>query len=368
MTKQYTRWRSAWLIALVIVCAPVALADVGDIEDGTVDKKGAAAEVQKRDAKPQPKESTKEEVHKQIRELERELAEKRREFERAASREHGKPEQHNKKKSVEHIKLPSNPTRAQCETYVAELRDATQGRNSFSTGDPVVEKLKAIPAEHFDLLVIEMSNRSSLRYYANYAMRGTDPKKLRDQFVKSLKKNDQSIGVIVMHGWAADVADTIRQRIATADSSISPAWFQAAVELEDETLYPKLHEITINSRYAYQFLTMLDSLPDYDIAHTATTCWKRSRSGELPISSSKIADIAAKYGNVAALGSIISRNRGSSNYMVNSASYYNSRRMNVLRHIEFRGSNEEIQKWFDKNKDKLVYDHFKKRYVLPEAF
>ena len=49
------------------------------------------------------------------------------------------------------------------------------------------------------------------------------------------------------------------------------------------------------------------------------------------------------------------------------SSSYNSRRINVLKYIDYRGSNKEIVAWYDKNKDKLVFDHYRKRYVLPDG-
>lgn len=325
--------------------------------------KEAAGEAKGEEEKKQPSE---EDLRKKMRELEQELQNARNKFQEKAN-EQRQQAQKKAMRALDDIVLPKNPTRKQCEAYVAELRKACEGRRSFSSSDPATIKLKELPPEHFDLLITEMNNRTSLRYYANYAMREIDPEKLRERFVKSIGENPNNIGIIVMHGWVEDIRPTIIEHINGADGSISPAWFQAAVELDEPSVYPKLHEITTQSRYASQFVNMLEMLPDYDLGHTVDICWRRAREGKLSISYSTFANKAAEYGNVDALGSLIDNLRSSSSYLTHSSSY-NMRRTQVLRFIDYRGSNQDIQQWFKANKDKLVFDQLRKRFMLPEDF
>lgn len=318
------------------------------------------------EGKPAAKEPSEAELRKKMRELEQELQDARNKFQQQANQQREKVKK-DALKALDDIKLPKNPTRKQCEEFVAELRKACEGRRSFSSSDPATKKLKELPADHFDLLVTEMANRTSLRYYANYAMRDIDPEKLRERFVSTLDDNPNNIGVIVMQGWCEDVRPAIVKYMQTADGSISPAWFQAAVELDEPSLYPKLHEVTTQSRYAGQFISMLEMLPDYDLAHTIDACWRRAKEGKLSVSYSTFAAKAAAYGNVDALGSLVDQLRSSSSYMSHSSSY-NVRRTNVLRLIDYRGSNTDIQSWYKTNKDKLVFDQLRKRFVMPEDF
>ena len=340
------------------------------------EKTAAAGDAEKKEAAEQAtgeakgeaeqKQLSEAELRKQMRELEQQLQDTRNKFQEKAN-EQRQQAQKKAMRALDDIELPKNPTRKQCETYVAELRKACEGRRSFSSSDPATIKLKELPPEHFDLLITEMNNRTSLRYYANYAMREIEPEKLRERFVKSIGENPNNIGIIVMHGWVEDIRPTIIEHINGADGSISPAWFQAAVELDEPSVYPKLHEITTQSRYASQFINMLEMLPDYDLGHTIDICWRRAREGKLSISYSTFANKAAEYGNVDALGSLIDNLRSSSSYLTHSSSY-NMRRTQVLRFIDYRGSNQDIQQWFKANKDKLVFDQLRKRFMLPEDF
>ncbi|MEM9109208.1 MAG: hypothetical protein AAGC72_04225 [Planctomycetota bacterium] len=318
---------------------------------------GKAAEQQKTDEA---------ELRKKMRELERELQDARNQFQQKANEQRAKAKQ-DAIKALDDITLAKNPTREQCEAYIAELRKACEGRRSFSSSDPATKKLKQLPPEHYDLLITEMANRTSLRYYANYAMRDTDPEQLRERFVNSLKDNPNNIGIIVMHGWCEDVRPEIISHLQNADGSITPAWFQAAVELDEPSLYPKLHEITTQSRYAGQFITMLEMLPEYDLAHTIDVCWRRAREGKLSVSFTTFAAKAAEFGNVEALGSLIDQLRSSSSYLSHSSTF-NARRTNVLRYIDYRGSNKDIQEWYRANKDRLVFDNLRKRFYIPDDF
>ena len=329
------------------------------------DEKDDSAQPKDGGATKQEKQPTEAELREKMRELEQKLQQTRSEFQQKAEQQRQKAQQ-DAKKAIDDVKLPKNPTREQCETFIKELRKATEGRRSFSSSDPVTKKLKQLPPEHFDLLIKEMNDRTPLRYYANYAMRDIDPEKLRERFVNSLSDNPNNIGIIVMHGWTEDVREQIVTYMKSADSSVSPAWFQAAVEINEPSLYPKLHEITTNSRYASQFINMLEMLPEYDMAHTVDVCWEQSRQGKLSVNYSTFAAKATQFGNVDALGVLIEQLRSSSSYLSHSST--NIRRTNVLRHIDFRGSNNEIQEWYKSNKNNLVFDQFRKRFYLPKDF
>lgn len=360
-------------LAILLICAttyPALAQEQAQAEPGPlvreVHKHAEQAKPDQPEKTPEQKKQDEKELREKMRELEKQLQQTREQFEKKAQDNRAQQEKKAKVK-VENIKLPENPNRKQCEEYIGKLREAAKDKRSYSSSDPLVKKLREIPVEHLDLLITEMTERTKLRYFANYAMREIEPETLRERFVKGLEENPNSIGVIVMQGWCEDVRPAIIKYMKTADTGVSLAWFQAAVELDEPELYPKLHEITISSQHASQFINMLKGLPDYDLGHTINVCWKKSKEGKLSLSSSSFSLLAAEHGNVDALGTLVSQLRYSSSYMISSSSY-NSRRTNLLRFIDYRGSNTEIQKWYADNKDKLIFDHLRKRFVLPEAF
>lgn len=325
------------------------------------------SDTQTQEQTPEAAEPTERELRQQMRNLQRELNQAREELLDAQGLEQNDP-QADSRAVVDQTFLPAEPTREECEAYLEALREAAEGRRSFSSRDPIVEKLRELPPWHMDLLVFEMTNGSSLRYYANYALRGVDPASMRERFVEMLDENPNMIGVIVTYGWVEDVRETVARHIVTADSSITPGWFQAGVELNDPELYEKLHELTVTSRYASRFLDMLRTLPDYDLEYTVRESWRHAVENQPHSSISRmLAPIAAEHGVVEALGVLIGH-LASHNSFTFSSSSYNQQRINVLRLIEFRGTNDEIVAWFEENQDRLVFDHLHGRFVLPEAF
>lgn len=320
----------------------------------------ADAEVQE---KPAEKSST--DIRREMQQLEAQLRAKRQEFQQKTNEEKQNTEEP-EASSVQDIVLPDDPTREQVEAYMAKLREHAEKVRSFSSNDPIVDKIKAVPDEHFDLVVDEIVKRTRMRYFVNYALREVDKELLRHRFIESMQRSDAAIEIIVMNGWTQDIKSQVIERLETADGSLSLAWFQAAVEIGDPSLYPKLHEVTINSRMAGQFINTLNALPDYDLANTVNTCWKRASSGKLSISQSSLALQAAEFGNVDALGYLISQLRYTPSYTSSSISFFN-RRLNALRFIQFRGTNEEIIEWYESNKERLVFDHFTKQFTLLEA-
>lgn len=331
----------------------------------TTSEKQAEDKVEGEDGKPAK--PTADELRQQMAALQKQLEEKRQQF-RAQAIEKRQQDENEQRKKVEVITLPENPTRKQCEAYMAELREASKTRRGSTCSDPIVGKLKALPPEHYDLLMNEMSNSSSLLgYFANCALRGADLEAHREQFTASLDNNPNKIEVIIMNGWAADVPDVITEYVTNNKDKVTPSWFQAAVEVAGPEQYPLLHDVTINSRYANRFIEMLRVLPEYDLSHTINVCWQRAGKSEIPVSQSAFINLAVELGNIEALGMLISQISTSSSYLYSSSSY-NTPRMSVLRYIDFRGSNAEIKAWFEKNEEKLVFDHLAKRFVLPEPF
>lgn len=320
------------------------------------------------DEKKGDKELTEKELRERMQKLDQEAREARNKLDELVVQKR-KTDEKERKDALANAVLPENPTHAQCQAYVKKLRKAAEGNRGYSSRDPIVTKLKEIPKEHIGMLLGEISNGTSLRYYANYAIQNIDIESLRESFIKGLDDEPGNIGIIVINGWCEDVRPTIIRKIESADGSLTADWFQAGVDLREPKLYAKLHEIATSSRSAVQFIGMLEALPDYDLNNTIQTCWEKSRKGKLSISQNYIAPMAAERGNVEALGVLISYLNNSSSYMYSyssSSSSFNRQRIAVLKHIDFIGSNKEVQKWYKTNKDKIVFDHLTKRFVLPD--
>lgn len=267
------------------------------------------------------------------------------------------------------IVLPENPSREQVETYIADLRGVAEKLESLSSADPTVDRLMVFPSEHFDLVLEQVAQRTRMFHYVENALRRMDADALRKGCVAAVNRteSDIALNMIILSGWTKDIQSVIETRLKRDGGEISLLWFQAAVDLGDPTLYLKLNEATINSPLASQFIDILKSLPDYDLTETVNACWERANNGRLAISPSTLALQFAQLGNVQALGILISKLPPASRSPYVSRNAYVPR-LSVLKLIDMRGSNIEIQAWFKANKDKLAFDRFSQRFVIPEDF
>lgn len=359
LTRSFRSTR--WVSLLVLMAALPIQADQKEQDPAPTAAQQAEA------AKAAEKKAAEQELRKRIRDLERELNAARADLAAFNTAREKERAQAAKSFDFSAITLPENPTRAQCEAYVAQLREACADQ-VISDSHPAIAKLKQLPTEHYDLLVIEMGKESRLRAVANYVMKESDPELLRKGYVDNLKQRPWNLHQIVVNGWCEDVRPAIISHATRSQGFIEQTWFQAAVEINEPSLYPKLHEVTIQSRYAGRYLTMLAALPDYDLDHTVKACWQRVRAGKLNISAESFAGTAAAFGSVEALGVLIdTKLKDSSSYLSWSVAQYTDRAQ-VLRLIDQRGSNQQIRRWFQANKDQLVYDSFRKRFVVSEDF
>lgn len=272
---------------------------------------------------------------------------------------------------LEKIVLPENPTRKQCEDYVAALRRHVEGRNSFASSHKEVDKLKAIPAEHIDLLLTEMSNHSNLQFYARYSLRDIQVDEHKDKIVAKLDEQPNNILFVVHYGWFDAAKPTILARLKSTEpsSEIEPAWFQAFVEVAEPEHYDKLHELAVKSREITKLMPLLESLPSYDLSHTINEAWKPGKANEhdyyLRRKRESLAPYAASIGNVEALGMLVNKLQDAPSYRMR-LDYVNQERLNITRFIDFRGSDKQIADWYKANKDDLIFDVYRKKFVLPE--
>lgn len=283
-------------------------------------------------------------------------------------------------KKLDDIVLPGNPTREQCKAYLRELGEYTKNNRMFSDRDPEVDKLKALPPEHLDLIYGLLDSHFGLSIYAEYAVQDINPKTVRKAMVDHLKEEPGNIAYVVMFGWVQDAKPVIREEFATAKGAVSTPWYQAFVELAEPEDYPRLHQLAVGAYNAADFIELLKALPDYDVDNTIDACWARwpgEAGAEDHFDSfytyddphAELAVHAAGIGKLDALELLIDRlEKNKPGRWGNNLTDINNIRLRVTRLIPYRGTNEDTKAWFKQNKDKLLFDHLKKRYVIGEDF
>jgi len=281
-------------------------------------------------------------------------------------------------RQLDEITLPDEPTRADCEAFIQQLREHVKDRNSFSSAHPEVDKLLKVPSEHIDLLLKEMGEQSKLKYYCRYALSKIGPETYKDAVIEKLAERPHNILPIIMHGWYEQAKPAILARLKSADPATAQTkagWFQAYVEVAEPEHYPKLHQLALRAEDVGQLIPLLQTLPDYDLNNTINAAWRKltkqientRNTWQLRRQRQVLAPHAAAIGNVDALGVLIEEIDDTPSHRID-LDQINTERLNAMRYIDFRGSNKQIKQWYADHRDKLVFDRFRKKFTLPEEF
>lgn len=264
--------------------------------------------------------------------------------------------------------LSEDPTREECRAFVIAMRDVfikdPFGINQFTL-------LGKIPNEHLDAILLEAYDDNSpfkgYWSYKNYTYKDMEPAKAN--VISHLEEQPRIIQAITFYGWVEDVREQIITKINRDSPNVDFDWFEAAVELNEPTLYPKLNDIAINADDARGMIDLLKTLPDYDLNSTIIAHWEVTRKDEYDFRMRKIAPVAAAVGSQTALAFMIEDLAGNRLYpRAGLSNSINQDRLAILNLIDFRGTTAQIVAWHETNKDNIVFDYQINRFIVLEDF
>lgn len=279
------------------------------------------------------------------------------------------------------IVLPAQPTREQCADYLGQMRMVAKQYRVLTNGTTrdgrILSKKIAneFPAEHVDQLVIEVASGTRLDGAAIKAIKALDPDpaELRKRVVAQLEQHPPLIRAVLANGWCEAARPIIIKAVLSEEPLPTRDWFIAAVELKEPDLYRQLHERTIRSEYAVDYLDALSALPDYDQRNTIRTVIKRFEKRELKLSfeggynatRQRLRVLSAQQGDIDALGALINEmTKYGLEFGADYENYFTSDRLAVIKLIDFKGSDQEIEAWFKDNRENLAFDQFRNRFVI----
>lgn len=278
------------------------------------------------------------------------------------------------------LELPDNPTRAQCEAFVNQLRGFRSSDVGAKLAKLATKKMGSIPAEHIGVLTQILANNGPREVNVRQALEQFDPESYRKIVLDGLSKRPNYIFLIAQHGWYQDAKEDILAKLEDTDpfrEDVLPIWFQAFVEVAEPEHYERLHEMTLNYRNLKRKLSLLGTLEGYDLARTVNACWDNLtpelRNKGFAYINRDLRPMAIANGSIDALNHAIEELINPFQGIANSQ--YNSRNSSVItpeflvrRHLQFRGTHAEIAAWFNANRDELVFDTFEQRFQLLEDF
>lgn len=259
------------------------------------------------------------------------------------------------------IQLPENPTKAQVKKYIRDIIGASRGQNTWSDRDPQIGMLTKVGPENLPVLLEFLNSSGSMNnYHLVRAIVHLSNEQSASLILDALPIHHELIKVVVRHGWEDQARKILLDEVKNTDEYLPSEWLVALANLNDPDTYPFLREYFVsgpNKRTTYK---AIKHLPIDDMTEAVARAWKMSQYGG-PYDRNAMAVVAIEYGHedaLAVLIDILLSARGPSSFASRET------RPAILKHVEFRGSNEELVRWFEQNRKHIHFDKEAKKFVV----
>ena len=255
------------------------------------------------------------------------------------------------------IKLPPNPTPEQVRGYVKAVLETSRDQNTFSKRDPQVEMLTRVGPEHLAIL-LEFYRRNPQRsFHLKYAVNQLARAEHKEMILEALPDLPDLIEAVVDNGWVEDSRQTLIDKLRARPEHLPTKWIKAVASFKDPATYEDLKNYFISCSYPAMIYADLKALPGIDLADTVDQAWQRAKFGQ-EYQLTMMVPVAIECGHADALERAIEDLDKTTGNRV-----WEAREL-VLRFTDARGSNDEIREWYKKNKDLIVFDPGKSRFVV----
>ena len=139
-------------------------------------------------------------------------------------------------------------------------------------------------------------------------------------------------------------------------------WCTAVANLNDPETYPLLRNYFIEGPNGNTTYNSIKHLPIEDMPGAVAEAWERCKYGD-SFGVYQMAIIALEYGHIDALAVLIETLTSGTKKPYHDHVIRDIRPA-LLMHVDFRGSNEELAQWFEKNRDNLRFDKEAKKFVV----
>lgn len=263
------------------------------------------------------------------------------------------------------VALSDDPSPEEVKQYILDIVSASQGQNTFSDRDPQVALLTRVGRDHLPLLIEALSySRSMNDYHVRKAIVNLADEGNKSLIFEALPIHQDLVTAVIQHGWEGDAKDILLTELKSTGQYLPTEWITAVARLNDPESYPLLRDYFINGQNRSWTYRAIEHLPIKDMAGAVEEAWKRSKYSH-DSNRNYMAVIAVRYGHLDALEALVD--------MLTFGTpdgYWSSReaRPAVLRYTDFRGSNSELEHWFNTHREQLRFDpKISKFVIVPEG-
>lgn len=262
--------------------------------------------------------------------------------------------------------LPDKPTDDQIRDYIAAIKKASTGQNSFHALQLQVAMYRKIGPGHLNLLLSEIpgppDDPSSINnFHLLYALPdlvGPTDKKVA---LAALSGRSKLLIPVLKNGWGKEVKKEVFAILAGSENLMiqdQKDEILALVETdEDRKRLIQAFIVQPNLLFLYDDLSKMPGVNAIDLINQA---WEHQRFNSPNWTLEQLAFQAARHGNVEALGFLI--------FKFTTKTQNNYFRDDLILFLTTATGQplqaEKLQNWYCENRDKLVFDPATKRYQV----
>ncbi len=254
--------------------------------------------------------------------------------------------------ALDNILLPENPSKKDILKYLREITKATQSQRSFSASDPQVYMLTEVGHENLKYLLSYKTDHMSDMHF-NAAITNLAKEEDKELILRYLPVKKRLIEVVVAKHWQEDAKLILNSELAELPQYLPTEWINAVASFDEPCTYDNLKNFLIyGSNRSWTYKAIINSTSIEDLDDTVTEAWENAKKEHGGWDRSSFAPVAASYGHVDALETIIDSLDSPSD---SHTSVYQPRK-HIFEFTEIRGTNDEIRKWFKENRMNLIFD------------
>ena len=257
-------------------------------------------------------------------------------------------------KALNKIDLPKDPSKEDVLKYLRKISAISQNQNSYSPSDLQVMMLKEIPSKHIET-VLQFSD--GLHIHIGYAIPSMIKEEHKDVAIENLVKNHNIVKAIVRYNWVDDAWKQLLNGLENKQY-LPREWVNLVLQQNKEDGNKAILAYVAKNVDVNLFNNLKYSKVSKDeLKKAILRNWEIKRYGHA-WQATQSALCAVQYGNKDALA-LIFKTISSSDQ---NASYLKEQSIPIISQmLPYDG---DIIKWYNKNKDSLVFDEEEVKFKL----
>jgi len=269
------------------------------------------------------------------------------------------------------IVLPENPTKDQVREYVQEIENASRRQNTTGDQDPQIAMLKLVGPDNLDVLLDVLQERNRFGFvgyvYVMPAIKALIRDEDKEMILTRLPQQHELVKFVLGKNWTQDARNVLLEALRAQEQDLPDEWIQAVASFKDPATYDLLKWYMTHGDNPWQTYQDIKTLPGIELSQTVAEGWDRVKGEGEPWQVQRMAGIALEYGHRDALDKqfeLLGHADPEMTFGMGFAPNNLQPLYLILTYTDAQGTQDELRKWYQENKDRLVFDKAAKKFVV----